>query len=360
MLITDSAALAACCEAWRDAPWLAVDTEFVREDTYFPQLALVQLGDGQRRVAVDATAVDLAPLWSLLARPGLLKVLHSPSQDLEIFVHQTAACPAPLFDSQIAATLLGLGEMPGYAALVQTLLGVEVDKRLSRTPWLRRPLRAEEIDYALDDVRHLAVIYPDLEQRLREAGRLSWLQEDCAALCEARRYQPDPQREWQRLRGLARLEPRAQPVAAALARWREQVAVARNRPRKWILADEALYRLAERAPATREQLEALAVLPAKTLERHGAELLAVIDEGRARPPQALAREDRLSEPERQRLRRLQDQLQAIATELRLPVALLAPRADLEALLFEGEAAAIPLLRGWRREVAGEALLRTRG
>lgn len=353
-------ALAEYLERWRRAPFLALDTEFIREQTYYPQLCLIQVGDVISNVCVDPLAgLDLQPLLELLQLPST-SVFHAASQDLEIFVRLGGRSPEPLFDTQIASSLLGYGEQLGYAGLVEKMVGVKLDKSLSRTNWARRPLNPNEIAYAADDVRYLAEIYPRLLRELEERGRLAWLQEDCAAMADPARYRISPETEWQRLKGLARLEPRAQHVAARLAAWREVIAEQRDRPRRWILADEALYAMAERRPGTLAQLNELAVLPPKSLERHGEALLALIDEAARIDAPALIADARPSEAEKARLKRLLERARAIANTLGIPASLLAPRADIEALTAQGERAGVPLLRGWRREVAGTELLALAG
>ncbi|MGQ0619185.1 MAG: ribonuclease D [Panacagrimonas sp.] len=351
-------ALHALIEQIRLAPFLALDTEFVREETYYAKLCVIQVGDGSFSVCVDAIAdLDLPSLFAAVAQTPALKVFHAPGQDLEIFVQRTGTCPTPLFDTQIAAALLGHGDQLGYAGLVEKLAGIKVDKSLSRTNWARRPLTAAELTYAADDVRHLARLYPQMEAELAARGRLEWLREDCARMTDPARYRPAPDNEWRRLKGLAKLERTAQHVAARLARWRDEVGELRDRPRKWILPDEALYVLAERQPQSRSQLADLGVLQLKTLERHADTLLALVAEGRADPRPVLAENQRPDDTEKTRIKRLAERLRNIATELEIPASLIAPRAELERLAAEGENADILLLRGWRRQIAGEELLR---
>lgn len=358
-LITDTTTLAPWLDRWAQKPWLAVDTEFVRVDTYYPKLCLIQIGDGEHEVCIDTLALaDLQPLWTLLARSDILKIFHSGSQDLEIFVQHTGACPAPLFDTQTAATLLNIGDQIGYAALVEKLCGVTLDKSLTRTDWSRRPLSAAELDYAALDVKHLAEIYPMLRERLDAAGRLAWQEEEGVRQTDAEAYRIAPTDAWRRLKGLSRLSSaKAQTLAAALCAWREQTAQQRNRPRKWIIEDDAIYRMAERAPQDHAQLEALAVLAPKTLERHGEALLQVLRAAEQQPAQILAMD--LSEvPEHKaQLKRLQQQLRDIAEAAKLPAGFIAPRADLEALVQHGAQATVPVLQGWRKILAGDALLR---
>src|SRR5689334_15469482 len=277
-LIATADALAAQLERWRDTPWLAVDTEFVREDTYFAQLCLVQLGDGASQACVDALAVDLAPLWAFLKQARPLKVLHSAGQDLELFVQHGGDCPRPLFDTQVAAALLGHGEQLGYAALVERRLGLAVDKSLSRTDWAKRPLSEAQLVYAADDVRHLGAMYPALRAELEQRGRLGWLEAECARMTEAGRYRPDPANAWRGIKGLGRLAAAEQHVAARLARWREEEAVRRNRPRRWILDDLAVCQMAQRRPATLAALSEVEGVSAKLVQRAGDALLALLQE----------------------------------------------------------------------------------
>jgi ribonuclease D len=320
----------------------------------------VQIGDARTSVCIDTLALagdGLKPLFDALARNAVTKVFHAASQDLEIFVQLTGDCPRPLFDTQLAASLLGEGDQLGYAGLVEKRLGIKVDKSLTRTDWSRRPLTAAELAYAADDVRHLAELYPHLRAELQARGRLAWLEEDCARLADPARYQNPPEEAWKRLKGIARLRADAQRVAAELAAWRESVAQARDRPRKWILEDEPLYRLAERKPESEEQLADLKALPPKTLSRHGEALLEVIARARQDARPLAVEEPLLADTQKAKLQKLQDWLRARAGELGIPPSLLAPRADVEALVRRGENAAVLLLSGWRREVAGAELLK---
>src|SRR3546814_113419 len=247
-LIQTPEALAAHAARWAQCAWLTIDTEFVRVDTYYPKLCLVQIGDPERAVCIDTLAFDdLTPLLDVLYAPTSINVFHAASQDLEILVRLRGNCPQPLFDTQIAATLLGIGDQIGYAGLIDKRLGITLDKSLSRTDWARRPLKDAELAYAAADVSHLATIYGALQDELAAAGRLGWLAEDCARLADASHYVTRPEDAWQRLRGLARMDARAQTVAAALAAWRETEAQNRDRPRKWIIDDDAIYRKIGRA-----------------------------------------------------------------------------------------------------------------
>lgn len=357
VFIQTADALQTHLERWATRPWLAVDTEFVRVDTYYPKLCLVQIGDGETSACIDAVTIkDLKPLFDLLNRKDILKVFHAASQDLEIFVELSGYCPSPIFDTQTAATVLSLGDQMGYAALVEKRCGVVLDKSLTRTDWSRRPLTAAELDYAALDVHYLVEIYPVLRDELIAADRLAWLEEDCARATIADHYLNDPIDAWRRLKGLARLSPKAQVISAALAEWREKEAQQRNRPRKWIIEDDAIYRMGERAPESLEQIEALDVLPPKTFARHGESLLKIIMHAQTLEPRKLAMDDRLEPAVKARVTQLQERIRTIAAALQIPPGMLAPRADIEALALFGEAAQANVLKGWRRDVAGKELL----
>jgi ribonuclease D len=354
--IDNADALAAQIRVWEARPWLSVDTEFVREETYFPDLCLVQVGDGVTAACVDVRALDPAPLFALLARPLPAKVFHAAGQDLEIFVTMTGDCPRPLFDTQIAAALLGHGEQLGYAALVQTQLQIQLDKSLARQDWTRRPLPQKAIDYAADDVRHLATIYPMFRDALIARGRLAWHEEECARLTEAPRYRPDPPTAWRFVKGLSRLRAEAQHRAARLARWREEEAIQRNRPRRWIVDDGAICALADRPPETLEALAKVEGVFPKLLARAGDALLALLREPvPAAPP--LVVEERYSGEQKRLAQLLVERVRAIGAEQRISPTLIATRNDVEALVRDGAAARTNVLKGWRRAVAGEALLK---
>jgi len=359
LLIVDSEQLEHACSCFAGAPWLALDTEFVREETYFPGLCLIQIGDDRRCTSIDTLALGnagLQPLLTLLTEPQSVKIFHAASQDLEIFVRLLPQGLTPLFDTQVAAALLGDGDQLGYAALIEKRIGVKLDKSLTRTNWARRPLTPPEIAYALDDVRYLAEIYPQLREALIRCNRLAWLEEDCARLADPDRYRVRPEQAWRRLKGISRLAPVSQPVAMALAAWREQIAQQRNRPRKWVLDDDALYRIAERRPQTVGQLAELRVLPPKTLERHGAALTGIVTATIGGAVAGVDDELPFTSAQKNQLKALQDRARTIAEALEIPAGLLAPRADLEALIRHGEQANVALLAGWRREVAGVQLL----
>ncbi|MFW2134544.1 ribonuclease D, partial [Ectothiorhodospira haloalkaliphila] len=243
-------ALKAFCERLKGVDWFALDTEFIREKTYYPQLCLIQVATPEEVACIDPLNLeDLSPLTHLLFDPNITKVLHAASQDLEIFFHQQGRVPGPIFDTQVAASLLGHGDQVGYGKLIQLVLGVELEKGQSRTDWAQRPLETIQLRYAADDVHYLARAYPLMRQALEDNGRLAWLEDDFQRMQDPRTYQPDPETIWRRLKGINTLRgEQALAVARNLARWREQEAMRLDRPRRWLLQDEVILDLARRKP----------------------------------------------------------------------------------------------------------------
>jgi len=357
-LVTLPGQLEAAVFRLQGASRLAVDTEFMRERTYRAQLCLVQVASDTDCYLVDPLAgLDLAPLFATLADRGRPKILHAARQDLEVLLQSGGYVPAPVFDTQVAAALLGLPPQVGYAELIARRLGHSIDKGQTRTDWSRRPLTDAQLAYAADDVRHLLELHTDLAAALAAQGRAAWHAEDCAALEDPALYRTEPADAWRRLRGLGRLRPREQAVARALAGWREQRAIDSDKPRGWILADEALYALATQAPSSRADLESVPALAPGTMRKRGDELLALMAEARRSAGAAsVVPPTQRPTPEQNRLvAALQQEVRAVATELELSPEVLATRRDVEALAFgsRGEPGA---LHGWRRAVIGERLL----
>ncbi|MGH8528796.1 MAG: ribonuclease D [Nevskiales bacterium] len=349
-------ALTELCTRLGSAGWLALDTEFMREKTYYPRLCLIQIASIDAVAVIDPLALpDLKPVFELLANPACVKVLHAAGQDLEVLYQAGAPALAPLFDTQLAAALLGHGEQIGYAALVKALLGKELHKAHTRADWSRRPLDADELTYAADDVRYLGPLYAQLNDELQSTGRKDWLRQETAALADPVNYQPDPQDQWQRLRGLHRLAPGAQHIAARLAAWRETTAMRLNRPRKWILADEVLTDIAQRAPRNLEELQRLRDMPERTLAQHADAWLECVRQGlsEAATP-VVAPPQRLSPEQAPLADLLMSALRQLASAQRISPALLATRDEIDRLVLGQRDLA--LLQGWRGELAGQTLL----
>jgi ribonuclease D len=351
--------LAALCERLRGEPVLAVDTEFLREKTYYAQLCLLQIAGEDIIACVDPLALKdhLGPLLDVLYDTSITKVMHSARQDLEIFFDLRGALPRPLFDTQVAATLLGFADQVGYAPLVKDMEGVELDKAHTRTDWSQRPLDDEQVSYAADDVRYLLSIYRKQRARLESMGRLAWLQKDFDELTDIALYAPPESELWKRVRGTQKLGRSQLAVLQALTEWREREAKRANRPRRWILKDEVMVDIARRGPQSREELEKIRDLEAKTLQRHGDALLGVIREAKESPESQWP-----SRPEYRRLEPAQeglvDLLMALVrtrgAEKAVSPALLASRAELEALVSGDRDCHV--LHGWRSEVVGAELL----
>ena len=362
-------ALAQAAASWNQLELLAIDTEFVRERTFFQKLGLVQIGDADRIWLVDPlTCGDLAPLGAVLENPAVLKVVHSASEDLEVIHHRLEAHPAPLFDTQIAAGLAGLPPSLGYGRLVQELLGIELHKGETRTDWLRRPLSDAQLEYAAEDVAHLLPLYRLLKTRLDLQGRYPWALEDAADLLDGERYTGDAERVatsyLARSRAAARFDPRQSAIAGALAVWREGEARRRDLPRSFVLKDELLNQLASRRPQTLRDLARLPAYDERQGARDGGHWLDIVRRIVAEP------DDRLPPP-RWRLQDtpaardaeapLREIVRRRAAELGVEPEVLASRRAIEALLhtvWNGGDEAYPAdLTGWRREVVGEELWR---
>lgn len=346
----------ALAREWAGVTQLAVDTEFVRESTFSAQLCLLQLSDGERIACLDMLALGGPRAFAeLLADPAVRKVFHSARQDLEVLNEHLGAVPGPVWDTQVAAAMLGYPDQVGYTQLAGAELGVSLPKDHARTDWSRRPLSAEQLSYAAADVLWLLPLAERLERELERLGRRDWAAVESASLCNPELYAFDAEGAWRRIKGVGQLEGAALARVAALAHWREEEARRCNRPRRWIMKDEAVLALAEHNPDSHEALVRTGALPAGLVRRHGEELLALLREAaQAAPPERPA-PARL-EPARDRLaRKLMARLRQLAEQHRISAPLLATRRDVEALV-QGRRD-LPLLSGWRRELAGEELLR---
>ena len=352
-IITQQPELTSLAARLAGAAAIGLDTEFLRERTYRAELCLLQIADAQGAVCIDPLALgELAALAPLLAG-GPLKVMHASRQDLEV-LQPLAGSVQPLYDTQIAAALSGLPAQVGYGELVRRLLGHELDKAHTRTDWSRRPLSAEQLSYALDDVRYLLPLRQALDAELARLGRNAWLEEELQRLGDPAAGL-DPEQAWTRIKGLRGLDPDRTRLAQALAAWRERRAIERNRPRGWILEDAVLRDIVVTAPRTSPELAAIADLPAGVLKHCGAEILALI--GAAALPRELPRLNTRAAPDPAAtalFKKLATVHRAVAAELALSPEVLATRRDLEQLAEGGRDVAV--LRGWRRAVLGERLL----
>jgi len=335
---------------------IGLDTEFLRERTFFPKLCLLQLTAGSDVWCVDTLRCgSLECLGTALTTAPSRKVIHSARQDLEAFYLNERRVISPVFDTQIAAGCIGLKPQIGYAELVKTLLDVTVPKGQTRTDWSKRPLTRAQLEYAADDVLYLQEIAERLTERLRALGRERWVLEDCAAFDDTRLYEPHPEQAWQRLRGLQQLPPAPRARAKILAVWRERTARARDLPRGWIISDAAIFKLAE-IDSVRAAAAALRSLPEPMNGAIADSLLEALSEGSEAEAadQAPSRDARPTPEQRAVIDRLARLVDARAAELHVSAEILAPRGELKALAM-GERD-VQSLSGWRRGEIGEKLL----
>jgi ribonuclease D len=354
-IISDANAFAQVCAQLARHSSFGLDTEFMRERTYFAQLCLLQLSFGDEAVCIDTLALpDLSPLSGSMASPAIGKVLHAARQDLEVLWPATGPLVG-LFDTQVAAALIGLPAQVGYGDLVKQLLGKNLHKAETRTDWSRRPLSGAQLAYALDDVRYLEPLRERLTERLRHLGRWNWFEEEMAQLDAAGSFAIDPDQSWRRLRGIAELDPARQGLARALAAWRERRAISSDRPRNWILPDVALRDLVLRVPRSMAELATTPELTEGMRNHSGAELLAVIEAARGPGPlPPLPKRVRPEAAETEMLRKLSQLTQQTGRELGIAPEILATRRDMQRLV-NGAREGGPL-SGWRRAVIGERLL----
>jgi ribonuclease D len=359
-IVTTSQDLTSACQRLSDSDFVAVDTEFMREQTFWPQLCLVQLASPEDAFILDpmAPGLDLAPFWSLMANESVAKVFHAARQDIEIVWHQANLVPHPIFDTQVAAMVLGYGDSISYDQLVQRITGDTLDKSHRFTDWSRRPLSPAQVTYAISDVTHLRDVYLALSADLAKRGRTDWVGEEMEILTSPKTYRADPESAWERLKTRVR-KPKELAVLMEIAAWREREAQTRDVPRGRVLKDDVLGEIATQAPATIERLAALRSLP-RGFERSkwGQDIVQAVTRGLARDPKTLPA------IERQRvsgnngsatlellkvLLRMTSERHAVAAKV------IATVDDLDRIAADDNAD-VPALHGWRRELFGEAAL----
>jgi len=351
--------LATLCEQIKKEPWLALDTEFLREKTYYPKFCLLQIATPEWVACIDPIALpQLESLFDAIYNPAIVKVFHSCRQDLEIFFQWTGKLPSPIFDTQVAAPLLGFQDNPGYAMLVSSLLSVNLNKAHTRADWSKRPLTEAELEYAADDVIYLCQIYQIMVQKLTALDRIDWLKNDFAELTNPALYKVDPETAWFKIKGKNKLTGKQLSIIQTLAQWREKIAQAEDRPKSWLLRDELLFDLAKLQPETVQELANVRGINERSVNRYGKELCQLITAAKNRPPIPLHEKDR-SAKKTQQEEAILDILTALvrvrAEENALNPTILASRKDLEELLSNGDDEC-PLLHGWRYTMAGKELL----
>jgi ribonuclease D len=359
-MISSTSDLAGACERLARHPFITVDTEFLRETTFWPKLCVVQLASLDEAVVVDALAegLDLAPFFELMANEQVLKVFHAARQDIEIVWHLAGIVPHPVFDTQVAAMVLGHGDSISYDQLVQRLTGQVLDKSLRFTDWSRRPLSVAQITYAEADVTHLRDVFVKLDADLAKRGRSEWVSEEMAVLTSPDTYRQEPEHAWERLRSRAR-KPKELGVLIEVAAWREREAQGRDMPRSRILKDEVIGEIATQQPTTPERLAQLRSIP-KGFERSraGEQILEAVKAGLARDPKTLPRIERerpLSNGASATVELLKVLLRMTSEQHGVAAKIIATVDDLEQIASEDEAE-VGALRGWRRELFGERAL----
>jgi ribonuclease D len=359
--ITTTAELAAFCDEIKGQPFVAVDTEFMRETTYWPKLCLIQAAAPNAEAVIDplAEGIDLEPFLQILRDESIEKVFHAARQDVEIF-NNLQAMPRPLFDTQVAGMAAGYGEQIAYDALVRQMLKIELDKSSRFTDWARRPLSDAQLTYALADVTYLAKLYPVLKARLDKEGRLGWVHDEMQNLCDPAIYDVEPENAWKRLKP-RRHTAKYLAVYKAVAAWRERTAQQRDQPRGRILKDEAIDELATQAPTDAAQVDRLRSVPKGfSGSRFGPDLLAAIREA-LKDPEAYApvverSKASVSPAAGAVVELLKVLLKARAEDVGVASKLIATVSDLE-LIANDDNAATPALTGWRREAFGEDALK---
>jgi len=363
-LITTTEALAAFRNRLADAGVVTVDTEFMREKSYWAQLCLVQVAGPDEAAAIDplAVGIDLTPLFDLMADNSVIKVFHAARQDVEIFWRLTGRVPAPLFDTQVAAMVCGFGESVSYEILVSRLAGARVDKSSRITDWSKRPLSKDQLAYALADVTHLRTVYSKLKRRLERTGRGSWLEEEMARLTDPATYRIDPEEAWRRIK-VRTSKPQMLGILKAVAAWREREAQTRDIPRGWVARDDALIELAARPPTNQEDMARVRGLSRPFAEsRQGADLFAAVTRGKEMPPPVPSVTDSGAPPPGAAavVELLRVLLRMKSDEHGVAAKLLASASDLDAIAAD-DAADVPALTGWRRTIFGaDALAIKRG
>ena len=362
-LIERSEALEEISRRWAEAPVLGLDTEFVRTNTFFHKLGLIQVSDGRTSWLIDPLAVrDLSPLAEVFRSSGV-KVLHSASEDIEVFYRFLGALPAPLFDTQIAGAFAGAGSFLSYQKLVAAYLGTELAKEETRTDWMARPLSAAQLAYAAEDVAFLVPLYERLRRDLESLGRLSWAIEDSAVLLDTSRFEEETETAYLRVKGAGRLDRRQLAALRTLASWREREARRRDLPRSFVLREDLLLALAARRPQNLRDLQRLPAFDPRQAARDGALWLQLVEQAESLaeaelPPRIAGKP--FSPGARQLENRLRERVRKKAAALGVAPEILAPRRILDALLRLTVSKADPRLprelQGWRREVIGEDLL----
>lgn len=347
------------CKDAAQQDWLAIDSEFIREKTYYPNLCLIQIATSEKIVCIDTLSLtNLKPLKELLFSPKTTKVFHAASQDLEILYNLYNDTPNPVFDTQIAASALGYGEQVSYAYIVKKICNVTIDKSLSRTAWNKRPLNNKEIQYAVDDVKYLAKVYLQLTNELKSKNRTHWVSEECQRICTVENYIVNPGELWKSVKGVGKLEPNQLIVLKYLASWRDHQAKKENKPRQWILRDKSLRALAIQQPKIESELLEIEEITNLQRKIYAVSILQCIKQGLRTPKDLWPEKDNCSPLDRKQRRLIKYALEFIrnrAEEQSISPNMLATRSIVEKLIRGHRD--LPILCDWRLEIIGNDLIK---
>ncbi|NOQ15074.1 MAG: ribonuclease D [Methyloprofundus sp.] len=351
------AELGLLCQKMKQESWLAIDTEFLREKTYYPKFCLLQIATLEWVACIDPIALEgeMGELFEIINDPAIINVLHSCRQDVEIFYHLTGKLPGPVYDTQLVAPLLGFQENPGYAMLVSGFLNINLSKTHTRTDWSQRPLSAEQIQYAADDVIYLAKIYQMMLEKLQVLGREDWLKEDFAQLMNPDLYDIPPEDAWLKIRGKNKLTGKQLAIVQVLAEWREKMAKKDNKPKNWILRDELILDMAKLQPTDMQAVAKIRGINDGFVRRNGQLVCQLIEKAQQLP--GLKLKSKTNNKKTQQQEAVLDILTGLvrlrADENSLNPVILATRKDLEGLLLDDQES--PLLHGWRYSMVGQEL-----
>ena len=357
IMVESAKQLLEAVDEWLEWDVIGIDTEFVRERTWRADLGLIQLSEGHKVWLVDPLKTGgLDPLAILLNQRGTLKTLHAPPEDLDVLLFTAGAVPDPLFDTQIACAMLGQPLQMGYHTTVEWLLGVTIDKDQTRSNWCQRPLRPAQLKYAALDVCLLPIMQRQLHAKLKDLGRESWLEEDCARLLTRARTPADPEQSWKRLNGNGRFDGPSLAMLQALAKWRDREAEKRNLARGFVIKDNDLLTIANKQPGSLSQLSDLNILHPKALQLHGPSLVAIVDEVLGQGLSAVAPAT-LTPEHRKLMSNMRKLVQEKASELSVDPALLASRRELESLILLPTGEPLPeRFLGWRKDIITTGLI----
>ena len=356
--IDSNAQLAEFCGKINNAGYCAIDTEFVREKTYYAVLALIQVASEKHMACIDPLTIDnFDPFIALIQNRELIKVFHSPSQDLEILFQRFSCMPQPVFDTQLAAAVLGYDHQIGYADLVNQITGIKLEKKHTRANWSRRPLAEDEINYAMDDVRYLLPVYQTLKTELEDKKRYAWIEKDLLAMTSVSNYQIETADLWRRLKGVQKLRGVELQIARHLCQWREQMAQQINLPRRWVVKDDLIIEIARLKPSKVIDLDSIRDVNVKFIEKHGNRILQIVATAQDTPTSKWPQHDvkqSLSTPQQALGDCLMALCRIIAEDNQIAVATLATRKDIDSLITDRKNSR--LSQGWRFSLAGEKLL----